>query len=74
MFTDKERAEQEHRVFGYTGIGGAAQAFALGYFAWDLAMSATYFDIFGIGFLAHAASAVIVFTLGFVSLPPARPR
>lgn len=65
MFTDKERAEQEHRVFGYTGIGGAAQAFALGYFVWDLAMSAAYFDIFGIGFLAHAASAVIVFTLGF---------
>lgn len=65
MFTDKERAEEEHRVFGYTGIGGATQAFALGYFVWDLVMSAAYFDVFGIGFLAHAASAVVVFSFGF---------
>ena len=73
MFTDMER-ERGHRVFGYTGIGGAVQAFALGYFAWDLAMSAAYFDVFGIGFLAHAASAVIVFSLGFVSCPPLHSR
>lgn len=70
---DKERAEVEDRVFGYTGLGGAIQAFALGYFLWDLMMSALYFDIFGIGFLFHALSAVVVYALGFVSFtPPSR--
>lgn len=67
IWADKERMEEEHRVFGYTGLGGAAQAFALGYFVWDLVMSAMYFDVFGIGFLMHAASAVVVFAFGFVS-------
>jgi len=65
IFMDKERAEVEDRVFGYTGLGGALQAFALGYFLWDLMMSALYFDIFGIGFLFHALSAVVVYALGF---------
>jgi len=65
IFKDKERADKEHRVFGYTGIGGATQAFALGYFLWDLMMSALYFDVFGIGFLFHALSAVVVYSLGF---------
>ena len=73
IFMDKERAEVEDRVFGYTGLGGAIQAFALGYFLWDLMMSALYFDIFGIGFLFHALSAVVVYALGFVSFtPPSR--
>jgi len=65
MWNDRERSEEEHRVYGYTGLGGAIQAFALGYFLWDLVMSAAYFDVFGIGFLAHAASAVVVYSFGF---------
>ncbi|KAF8455283.1 TLC domain-containing protein [Kalaharituber pfeilii] len=65
MWVDKARSEEEHRVFGYTPLGGQVQAFALGYFVWDLAMSAAYFDVFGIGFLMHALSAVFVFSLGF---------
>lgn len=65
IFFNKARSEEEHRVYGYTGLGGAGQAFALGYFLWDLWMSSKYFDIFGFGFLAHAISAVVVYSLGF---------
>ncbi|PWW74545.1 DUF887-domain-containing protein [Tuber magnatum] len=53
------------RTFGYSRIQGAVQAYAEGYFIWDLVISAWHLDIFGLGFLAHAASAVIVFSLGF---------
>lgn len=59
------------RVFGYTTASGAVQGYAAGYFLWDLVMSAWYLEIFGPGFLAHAASAVAVYNLGFVSSPRA---
>ncbi|KAL7276797.1 hypothetical protein RUND412_000221 [Rhizina undulata] len=74
IFTDAERKEWEYeegyegalkRVFGYTVAGGAVQGFAAGYFLWDLMMSAWYLKIFGLGFLAHALSALLVFSLGF---------
>lgn len=83
MYTDTERAawrsqDEEGmlgRVFGYTPISGAVQGYAAGYFLWDLVMSAWYLDIFGPGFLAHAASAITVYSLGFVSYPlPPLPR
>ena len=57
------------RVWGYTGGGGLVIALATGYFAWDLLMSATHVGIFGWGLLAHALSALSVYSLGFVSLP-----
>ena len=71
IIVDKERSAPmseggEHRVYGYTPLGGATAAFALGYFVWDLWMSTRYFDVFGIGFLMHALSAVVVYALGFV--------
>ena len=43
------------------------QAFAAGYFVWDLAICAANVEIFGVGMLAHAVSALVVFALGFVS-------
>ncbi|CUS15579.1 unnamed protein product [Tuber aestivum] len=61
----KDEASMMKRTFGYSPIQGAVQAYAEGYFVWDLLMSAWHLDIFGLGFLAHAASAVIVFSLGF---------
>jgi hypothetical protein len=70
-WTDEERSEMNWRgrVFGYTGAGGMIQAFAAGYFLWDLMVCLTHIDIFGVGLLAHAISALSVFSLGFVSFP-----
>ncbi|KAK4998557.1 hypothetical protein LTR66_002228 [Elasticomyces elasticus] len=67
IFFDQERADANWRgrLWGYTGAGGLVQAFAMGYFLWDLIMCAVHIDIFGWGMLAHAISAVTVFSLGF---------
>jgi hypothetical protein len=56
------------RIWGYSGITGMCQSFALGYFLWDFVMCAWRVDIFGWGMLAHAISAVSVFALGYVSI------
>lgn len=71
MAVDDERAnmDQSQRVWGYTGLGGMVQAFGAGYFVWDLMVSAQYLNIFGLGLLAHAISALCVFSLGFVRIP-----
>lgn len=69
MWKDSERWGMgwEERVWGYSGAGGMIQAFAAGYFVWDLAICAANVEIFGVGMLAHAVSALVVFALGFVS-------
>ena len=58
----------EGRLWGYYGLGGLCQSFALGYFLWDLFMCSMHVDVFGFGMLAHAVSAVAVFGLGYVSI------
>ena len=70
MFADEERKNMDwqQRVWGYTGAAGLVQGFATGYFLWDLIITLRYIDIFGIGMLAHAFSALVVFALGFVCL------
>ena len=71
MFTDQERKDMNssavERIYGYTGAAGMIQALATGYFIWDLVVSARYLKIFGPGILAHAVTALSVFSLGFVS-------
>jgi hypothetical protein len=69
MWTDTERYEMDtrERVHGYTGASGLIQAFAAGYFLWDLVVTAQNVQAFGIGMLFHAISALCVFSLGFVS-------
>lgn len=69
MWADTERQEMDtkERVHGYTGASGLIQAFAGGYFLWDLVITAQNVKIFGIGMLFHALSALCVFSLGFVS-------
>jgi hypothetical protein len=69
IWTDKElnQMDNQERVHGYTGASGLVQAFAGGYFLWDLMITARNFKIFGIGMLFHAISALCVFSLGFVS-------
>lgn len=70
MWADTERNEMDttERVHGYTGASGLIQAFAGGYFLWDLVITVQNVRIFGIGMLFHAISALCVFSLGFVSL------
>ncbi|KAL8910692.1 MAG: hypothetical protein Q9171_004027 [Xanthocarpia ochracea] len=67
MIADKERKSMgwEQRIWGYTGAGGMIQAFAAGYFLWDLQICLRYLGIFGPGLLMHAVAALVVFSLGF---------
>lgn len=69
IYNDKERMRMDwrQRVWGYTGAGGMVQGFAAGYFLWDLLASIKDVDVHGWGALAHAASALVVSSLGFVS-------
>lgn len=70
MRTDEERKEMnwQGRVWGYTGGTGLIEAFGCGYFLWDLWVTATHLNMFGIGMLLHAISALTVFSFGFVRL------
>ena len=72
MWTDEERGSMgwEERVWGYTGAGGMVQAFAAGYFLWDLGVCVRNIRMFGVGLLAHAVAALVVFSFGFVSGAP----
>lgn len=70
MFKDEERYDMKssavERIYGYTSASGLIQAFATGYFVWDLIVSTRNFNIFGIGIWFHAVSALSVFAFGFV--------
>ena len=72
IFADGERKSMSwrERVWGYSGATGMVQAFSAGYFVWDLLASAMDVDVHGWGALVHAASAVVVSGLGFVSFSP----
>lgn len=67
MFVDDERKAmgQEERIWGYSGASGMVQGLAAGYFLWDLIVTARNMDVFGMGTLAHAVSALLVYSLGF---------
>lgn len=67
MFADDERHSMnwEERVWGYTGAAGMIQALAAGYFVWDLFVTSLNLDVFGLGTLAHAIAALLVYSLGF---------
>lgn len=71
VVADEERKHMdlEERIWGYTGALGMTQAFAAGYFVWDVKISAANVGILGWGSLAHAVSALLITSLGFVSLP-----
>jgi hypothetical protein len=70
MIFDQERKQMDwqERVWGYTGGTGLIQAFGCGYFLWDLIVTATHYRMYGFGTLAHAISALTVFSFGFVSV------
>ncbi|MCJ1234322.1 hypothetical protein MMC14_002281 [Varicellaria rhodocarpa] len=67
MWRDEERRgmDWEERIWGYTGAGGMIQGFAAGYFLWDFYVCSVHVKVFGWGMLAHAISALVVFSFGF---------
>ena len=66
---DKSRVQTDtrDRLMAYSPMAGTVQAFAAGYFIWDLVISVLYYDALGIGSLVHAVCALGVTMLGFVS-------
>jgi len=70
MWNDEERKNMDwqQRVWGYTGAAGMIQGLAAGYFLWDLMVTLQNVKIFGFTMLAHALSALCVFSFGFVSI------
>lgn len=67
-WVDEERSnmDREGRIWGYSGAPAFLQSMVVGYFVWDLIVTSLNLDVFGIGTLAHAISALTVFSLGFV--------
>ncbi|KAG9253540.1 TLC domain-containing protein [Emericellopsis atlantica] len=67
IWADDERRAMswEERVWGYTGASAMVQAMAAGYFVWDLFVTSLNLDVFGLGTLAHAVAALLVYSLGF---------
>jgi len=67
MWNDEERKNMDwtQRVWGYTGAAGMIQGLAAGYFLWDLMITLQNVKVFGFGMLAHALSALCVFSFGF---------
>ncbi|KAI1202442.1 TLC domain-containing protein [Nemania serpens] len=67
IYVDEERGQMDwrERLWGYTGGSGMIQALAAGYFLWDLFITAANVNIFGLGMLAHAVSALLVYSFGF---------
>ena len=59
----------QERVWGYSGADGLIVALAVGYFLWDIIVCTVYIRTFGVGMLAHAASALAVYAFGFVRPP-----
>jgi hypothetical protein len=68
ILTDEERKEMNafERIYGYTGGCGLIQGLATGYFIWDFVLCTRHYNTFGLGLWAHAASALVVFSFGFV--------
>lgn len=68
VFYDSTRPlmSPQDRLWSYSPDSARVQSFAAGYFIWDLFVSIIYFDVFGLGDLAHATAALLITLLGFV--------
>lgn len=67
MFADEERKtfDWQARIWGYTGASGMIQSLVAGYFVWDFIITICFVDVFGIGVLVHATSALLVYSFGY---------
>lgn len=65
---------RDDRLWGYSPATGDVQAYAAGYFLWDVLLCVRYLDVQGVSALLHALSALIITVMGFVSFHPFFPR
>lgn len=70
IFTDPTRADTtvHQRLWGYSSQVGKVQAYAAGYFLWDIYISTRYVSQHGPSAAVHAICAFLVTMLGFVSV------
>lgn len=66
---DKPKTDWEERLWRYSALGGRVQAFAAGYFIWDVVFSVTHIDVLGMESLIHRIYALLITSIGFVCLP-----
>lgn len=70
MFRDERRTtftNPEERVWAYEGLAGSVQAFATGYFVWDLFLNLRYIRILGLAMTVHGFGCLSLYLLGFVT-------
>lgn len=65
---------RDDRLWGYSPATGDVQAYAAGYFLWDVLLCVRYLDVQGVSALLHALSALIITVMGFVSFHTTFPR
>lgn len=58
---------RDDRLWGYSPSSGNVQAFAAGYFLWDVLLCVRHLDVQGVSALLHAVCALIITVTGFVS-------
>ena len=63
----RKQTSPQWRLMDYSSMAGRVQAFAAGYFLWDLMISSLYLEVHGFGSLLHAICALCVTMIGFVS-------
>lgn len=63
----RSRMTRDDRLWGYSPSTGDVQAYAAGYFLWDVLLCVRYLEIQGVSALLHAVSALIITVMGFVS-------
>lgn len=69
IFTDPSRktATAQQRLWGYSTPAGEVQAWAAGYFLWDMYVSSRYYDLMGPTNMVHSVCAFFITMIGFVS-------
>lgn len=69
IFTDPSRTitTAQQRLWGYSTPAGEVQAWAAGYFLWDIYVSTRYYETMGPTSLLHAVCAFWITMIGFVS-------
>jgi len=72
MGDDEARSNmsRDDRLWGYSPASGRVQAFAAGYFLWDVLLCVRHLDVQGVSALLHAVAALIITVTGFVSFYP----
>ncbi|KAJ9638175.1 hypothetical protein H2204_004486 [Knufia peltigerae] len=63
--TSRRNTNYDDRLWVYSSASGNVQAYAAGYFLWDVVVSIQHFQILGPTSLMHALAALMVTSLGF---------